>query len=259
MHPHCIFLTIVYKNGIELSVTIITKERAMEDISVISDSALFDGVTPYELPRLIECLACRTVGFSKGDLISYSGQPQKYVGLLLSGRLSLAKENPQGQRMLLTVLEPGDSFGEVNAYSGSRTWPATITADGKGKFLAVPIDRIVSGCEKRCYGHWALLNNLLRLVSKKALILEKTIDYLGIKGIRRKICALLLEERKKAGKDEFFVSLNRNQLADRFYVTRPALSRELAALKGLGAIDFRGSAFKVLDVKLLEHILEKDV
>jgi len=89
--------------------------------------------------------------------------------------------------------------------------------------------------------------------------LEKTIDYLGIKGIRRKICALLLEERKKAGKDEFFVSLNRNQLADRFYVTRPALSRELAALKGLGAIDFRGSAFKVLDVKLLEHILEKDV
>lgn len=231
----------------------------MENLLAISHSALFDGVTHDELPRLIECLGCRTVEFSRGDLIAYAGQPQKYVGLLLSGRLSLAKESMQGQRMLLAVLEPGDSFGEVNAYSGSRTWPATITAEKKGSLIAVPIDRIVTGCEKRCFGHWALLNNLLRLVSMKALILEKAIDYMGIKGIRRKICALLLEERRKAGRDDFRMSMNRNQMADRFYVTRPALSRELAALKEIGAIDFQGPSFRILDARLLEHILEKDV
>lgn len=231
----------------------------MEIMPAMLSSGLFQGMDEQELSFLLKCLGCRKVPFSRGDIIAYSGQPQKYVGLVLEGRLSLAKENMQGQRMLITVLDPGDSFGEMNAYSGSRVWLATISADKKGSMLSVPIDRITTNCEKRCSGHWALIVNLLKLVSKRSLTLNRTIEYMGIKGIRRKVSAMLLDERRKAGSDDFKLGMSRSQMADSFFVTRPALSRELAYLKSIGAIDFSGDRFLINDATFLEQMLETDV
>lgn len=231
----------------------------MEITAVMQKSGFFGGIGKEELAMLLKCLQCRVIDFSRGDLIAYAGQPQKYVGLVLEGKISLAKENLQGQRLLLSVIEEGDSFGEMNAYSGSRIWPATIIAHKAGHFLAVPIDRIVNNCEKRCYSHWTLIINLLRLVSQKSLILNKALDYMGIKGIRRKICAMLLEERRRAGGDSFTIPMNRAQMADSFFVTRPALSRELGLLRDTGAIEFDGSRFQIKDFDYLRQTLEKDV
>ncbi|HOG52563.1 MAG TPA: Crp/Fnr family transcriptional regulator [Bacillota bacterium] len=231
----------------------------MEVTAAMLKSGLFADIGADEVPALLACLQCRKVDFSRGDVIAYAGQPQKYVGLVLEGALSLAKENLQGQRMLLSVIDAGDSFGEMNAYSGSRVWPATIMAERTGSLLAIPIDRIVNNCEKRCHSHWTLIINLLKLVSRKSLTLNKALDYMGIKGIRRKVCAMLLEEMRKAGSDRFAVPMNRAQMADSFFVTRPALSRELGFLKAEGAIDFKGNFFEVKDAAFLQRTLELDV
>ncbi len=231
----------------------------MEVTDAMLRSGLFADIGTEELSALLKCLQCRKVGFARGDIIAYAGQPQKYVGLVLEGELSLAKENLQGQRMLLSVIEAADSFGEMNAYSGSRVWPATIIAEKAGGLLAVPIDRIVNNCEKRCYSHWTLIINLLKLVSQKSLTLNKALDYMGIKGIRRKLCAMLLEERRKAGADKFTVTMNRARMADSFFVTRPALSRELGLMRDIGAIDFKGNSFEVKDAGYLQRTLETDV
>lgn len=227
--------------------------------SVMFSSGLFHGIPEDELAPLLACLECRRIDFSRGDIIAYSGQLQKYIGLVLEGSVSLAKENLQAQRMLISVQGPGDSFGEMNAYSGSSVWPVTVMAESKGSLLVIPLDRINSSCDKRCFGHWSLIVNLLKLVSKKALTLSRAIDYIGIKGIRRKLAIMILQEAGKAGSLSFKSEMNRGQMADYFFVTRPALSHELCLLRDDGAIEFQGRDFRILNHSLLKRIAEKDV
>lgn len=222
-------------------------------------SGLFQGLSPQEIEALISCLGVRTVDFSRGSVIAYSGQPQRYLGLVIEGKVSLAKENAQGQRMLLSVIKPGGSFGEMNAFSGVRVWPVTVMAESSGKLMAIPIERIGIGCDKRCFGHWTLITNLMRLISEKALNLHKALDYIGIKGIRRKLAIMLLDRSEKEGSPAFRMDMNRAQMADYFYVTRPALSHELCALRDTGAIDFSSNEFRIKDMQLLKQIAEKDV
>lgn len=231
----------------------------MEITRTMLESGLFEGITEEELVLLLGCLGARAVDFSRNDLIAYAGQSQKYIGLVLEGKLSMVKENLQGQRMLLMVLKPGDSFGEMNAYSGSRIWPATVTAESRGSIIALPLDRIAGNCEKRCFSHWALVMNLLKLVSKKALALNKALDYMGIKGIERKVAAMLLERMRMSGVATFDLGLSRAQMADNFFVTRPALSRVLGIMRNSGAIDYEGAVFMVKDAASLERTLESDV
>ena len=231
----------------------------MSQDPALLQSGLFQGLSPEEIEALISCLGARTVDFSRGSVIAYAGQPQKFLGLVIEGKVSLAKENAQGQRMLLSVIRPGESFGEMNAFSGVRIWPVTVMAESSGKLMAIPLERIGIGCEKRCFGHWSLITNLLKLISEKALNLHKALDYIGIKGIRRKLAMMLIDRSEKEGSAFFKMDMNRAQMADYFYVTRPALSHELCALRDLGAIDFSANEFRIKNVQLLKQIAEIDV
>lgn len=231
----------------------------MEPDASLLQSGLFEGLSSAEVGSLLNCLGARKVDFSRGSIIAYAGQPQNYLGLVLKGRVSLAKESIQGQRMLLSVIRPGGSFGEMNAFSGTRVWPVTVMAESTGSLIAIPLDRISIGCEKRCFGHWALITNLLKLISKKALSLHKALDYIGIKGIRRKLAMLLLERSAQEGSTKFELDMNRSQMADYFYVTRPALSHELCWLRDAGAIAFSGNEFEIKEMQMLEQIAKKDV
>ena len=231
----------------------------MSQDPALLQSGLFQGLSPEEIEALISCLGARTVDFPRGSVIAYAGQPQKFLGLVIEGKVSLAKENAQGQRMLLSVIRPGESFGEMNAFSGVRIWPVTVMAESSGKLMAIPLERIGIGCEKRCFGHWSLITNLLKLISEKALNLHKALDYIGIKGIRRKLAMMLIDRSEKEGHPSFKMDMNRAQMADYFYVTRPALSHELCALRDLGAIDFSANEFRIKNVQLLKQIAEIDV
>ena len=231
----------------------------MNQDPALLQSGLFQGLSPEEIEALISCLGARTVDFSRGSVLAYAGQPQKFLGLVIEGKVSLAKENVQGQRMLLSVIRPGGSFGEMNAFSGVRIWPVTVIAESSGKLMAIPLERIGIGCEKRCFGHWSLITNLLKLISEKALNLHKALDYIGIKGIRRKLAIMLIDRSEKEGSPSFSVDMNRAQMADYFYVTRPALSHELCALRDLGAIDFSANEFRIKNVQLLKQIAGIDV
>lgn len=231
----------------------------MSQDPALLQSGLFQGLSPEEIEALISCLGARTVDFSRGSVLAYAGQPQKFLGLVIEGKVSLAKENVQGQRMLLSVIRPGGSFGEMNAFSGVRIWPVTVIAESSGKLMAIPLERIGIGCEKRCFGHWSLITNLLKLISEKALNLHKALDYIGIKGIRRKLAIMLIDRSEKEGSPSFSVDMNRAQMADYFYVTRPALSHELCALRDLGAIDFSANEFRIKNVQLLKQIAGIDV
>jgi CRP-like cAMP-binding protein len=95
-----------------------------------------------------------------------------------------------------------------------------------------------------CYGQF--MRNLLQEISEKNLFLRRKITLLSKRTTREKIMEFLLSESKKAGKSEFYIPYDRQQLADFLGVERSAMSAEISKLRADGVISARKNHFKIL-------------
>ncbi|HOK43821.1 MAG TPA: Crp/Fnr family transcriptional regulator, partial [Thermoclostridium caenicola] len=162
-----------------------------------------------------------------------------------------------GSRIVLHMLKPGDMFGEIIAFSDQSVWPATVQAMEDAVALFIPREKIIGECQRLCPWHRAIIRNMLRIVSNRALMLNKRLEILTIKSMRGKLCAFFLDQYRREGHATFTLSMNRNQLADFLNVSRPSMSRELARMKEEGLIDYHLSSIRLLDIPALERALDE--
>lgn len=216
---------------------------------------LFEGIEQNELSSMLCCLRPKIVSYDKKDFITVEDHPFTGIGIVISGEVLVTKEDSAGKRLVLAKLKPSQMFGETVAFSGNNHWLATVIAATDCTVLFFTPDVIVGSCPKMCVGHKSLIYNMLKIVSEKALDLNRKIKYLSIKSIRTKISEYLLEQYKISGKTKFTVPLNRGELADFLNVSRPSLSREMIKMKDEGTIDFYKSAFELNDIKTLKSYI----
>lgn len=216
-------------------------------------SVLFRGITADELLMMLDCLKPRLSGYRKNDLITVTGEYCDGVGIVLSGSAMVTKENLAGNRVIITVLEPGELFGEMVAFSSQKFWPATVVAQTTCEVMFLPPGKIVTGCSNLCASHRQLTVNMLRLLSEKALALHRKVEYLALGSLREKLCHFLLEQYRNTGETLFMLPLNRNELAEFLNTTRPSLSRELGRMRDEGLIEFYRSSVRIKDLSALKR------
>jgi CRP-like cAMP-binding protein len=217
---------------------------------------LFSGIGQAELTNMLGCLETKVKEYPKNQFIVNAGEPLTGIGILLSGEAAVIKENAAGNRIIMTILQPGGMFGEMPAFLPESVWPASVYTQKQTKVLLLPPAKIVSGCQKLCSWHQTLTLNMLKIISEKALLLNKKVEYLSIKSMRGKLCTFLLEEYAKNAATSFTLPLNRSELADFLNVSRPSMSREMARMKAEGLIDFHLSSIKLVDIAKLRTLVE---
>lgn len=219
-------------------------------------SLLFAGMTQHELREVLDCVSPSVVSFDKGEILALGGQPITGVGLLLAGEALITREDSAGNRAVMAAAGPGEVFGEMAAFSGHRVWPATVTAQTGSTVMFIPPEKFTGTCARACPGHRLLAANMLRIVSQKALMLGRKLEYLSMKTLRGKIAAFLLEQAARAGTLTFMMPMNRDQMAGFLNVSRPALSREMARMRHEGLIEFHRSSAKIKDPAALRRSIE---
>ncbi|MHB1275229.1 MAG: Crp/Fnr family transcriptional regulator [Candidatus Humimicrobiaceae bacterium] len=224
--------------------------------TAISKSLLFSSLDMEALPSMLKCLDPKLKNYRKNDYIFISGDSFTGLGIILEGMAAVLNEKANGNRIVITTLKQGDVFGEMIAFSDLTKWPNTIQAFEKCKVLLLPKARITGECSKVCPWHRSLIENFLKLLSQKALMLNKKVEYLTIKGIRGKVSTYLYEQYKDTGSSNLVLNLNRNELADFLSVSRPSMSRELCKMKEEGIIDFHLKSFNILNLKVLKSLTE---
>lgn len=229
-----------------------------EWIELLLRTGIFRDITAAELQVMLACLQPKVVAFAKNEVIALAGKTFAGIGILLSGAAAVTKENAAGNRVIIALIGPGDLFGEIAAFAGSGVWPATVFAQEKCTVLFLPPDMIIGECEKMCASHRRLISNMLAIVSAKALLLNRKVEYLALNSIRSKISLYLLEQYRKKGSTTFLLPMKRNELADFFNVTRPSLSREMGQMRDEGLIDFHMASVKLKDIETLKAIAEAD-
>lgn len=227
-----------------------------EWFSLLAGCPLFDGINQNEIKNIVQCMGLSVQRYSKAEYLTHAGQEFNDIGIVLSGTVALTKETASGSRVIIGLLGAGDMFGEMTAYSEKRSYPMTVVAHDHCVVIYFPSDKIIGCCEKACACHRNLILNMLKIVSNKANMLNKKVDYLAIKTLRGKVSTFLLEEYKKSGNNTFQLTLNRNELADFLNTSRPSLSRELCKMRDEGVIDFHSTAIKIKDFDLLKEMGE---
>jgi CRP-like cAMP-binding protein len=225
-------------------------------INVMNASPLFRGIGPEALNAMLQCLKPKIKKFKQREIVAVAGQPFDGVGVVGSGRVALTRETYSGNRIILEILGAGEIFGEVVAFSDNKVWPVTVIAAEDGAVLFLPPQKILGNCSNICASHSALIRNTLNILSNRALMLGKKIEYLSARTIRGKVCSYLLDMFRRSGDAALMVPMKRHELADYLAMPRPSLSRELGLMRDAGIIEFDGASIKIRDIISLEKSIE---
>ena len=88
----------------------------MQDyLTILQKSALFSGVNRQDLAKMLGCLLANIKTYEKNAYIVKASHTLWEVGIVLSGRVNIVKEDYWGNRSILASLAAGELFGEAFA------------------------------------------------------------------------------------------------------------------------------------------------
>lgn len=214
-----------------------------KNFEILSKSALFAGINEYDFDALIKCLNGRIIKASKGEPVFLEGDSAQFVGVVCAGSVQVIREDYYGNRSVLAVFKQGELFGEAFSCAGIDKLPVSVIALSDSEVLLLDCRHVLKVCTNSCSFHNQLIQNLLKTMAQKNLVLAHKIRYMSQKTTKEKIMEYLMDQAKQQGSREFIIPYDRQALADYLGVERSAMSAEISRLKKSGQIDTKGSWF----------------
>ena len=173
---------------------------------------LFSGIAAKDLAKMLDCLHAVYAAYRRDDYILMAGEMTHHVGIILSGRATVYKDDVIGNRSVLTTLRPPDLFAETFVCAGLLESPVTVQANSDCTVLKISLNRILRPCTSNCAFHSILIQNMLGIIATKNLILNEKIDHISKKTTQQKIASYLLNQAASHGKKTFDIPLDRQAL-----------------------------------------------
>lgn len=212
----------------------------------ILGTPLFLGIAEDELDQLLECMRAKKKKYYKNEYIYMSESPVKDIGIVLSGKVGIIREDIFGHRDIIGISGPGELFAEAFVCAELPLMPVSVVASEDTEVAFIEYDRVFTVCEKSCSFHSSLIKNMMHILAHKNINLSNKINCLSQGTLREKILSYLNMEASKCDCDTFEIPFSRQELADYLSVNRSALSRELAHMKEEGLIKYNRNRFSII-------------
>lgn len=215
-------------------------------IQKIKNSLLFKDINENELDSLLHCLKPMVKSYEKDSIILAEGDSVNSIGVVMSGKVQIIKEDFYGNRNILTEIGEHELFAETFPFVKVEKLPVTVTAQTDCEIMFINHKAITTGCSSACGFHTKLIENLLYIIARKNLVLNKKIEHMSERTTREKLLSFLFSQEKEANAKEFDIPFDRQALADYLCVERSAMSGELSKLRKEGILDFNKNHFKIM-------------
>ena len=217
-----------------------------EYMEIIKTCPLFRDITDDDLGSMLACLGAKTERFDKRYTIIAEGSPAKYIGIVLSGSVSVEQTDIYGNRSILSVAGPSHIFGEAFACADVDAIPVSVVANEDSLIMFINIERILVTCSNNCPFHNKLIRNLMHDLAQKTLMFHRKIDVISRRTTREKLLSYLNYEARRQGSGSFDIPFDRQGLADYLEVDRSGLSLEISKLRKEGILESRKNHFTLL-------------
>ncbi len=219
-------------------------------ISLLQSTDLFYGFSSAELDDLLSDPLCKFNEYPKGTMIYSQNEKCKSLDIVLIGVLSVQKIDSNGNILTISDFIAGDIVGGNLLFSPKNFYPMTVIAKSDLAILHIDKECILALCQ----GSQTFLVRFLQSISDKTLFLTDRIKSLTMKTIRQYIIEFLLGEYYLQNSATIKMPMSKKELAERFGIQRPSLSRELNKMRRDGLIIFDAHSITIRDVALLSSL-----
>lgn len=211
----------------------------------LSEFFMFRELNTEQIARIAE--HSQIIDFPKGTSVFNRGDPAIGLYILLEGQLKLGVTSPQGTEKIISIVSPGESFGEAILFL-DRQFPVYAQAILDSQVLLVPKNLIFSMLD-----HDAMFaRKMLAGLSIRMHQLVQDIEMLSLQSCTQRFIGYLLQISADApDASNITLPASKTTIASLLNLTPETLSRTLAKLQQLGLIEVNGKDVMITDVKKL--------
>ncbi|MFM1968515.1 MAG: hypothetical protein RL590_1372, partial [Actinomycetota bacterium] len=192
-----------------------------------------------------------SVKIAKGSVLFAEGDEGDHLYVIVEGKLKLGTSSGDGRENLLSILGPGEMFGELSLFDPSpRTSTATAVTDAK--LLSLGQEKLIP---------WLAENPqvALQLLARLAQRLRRTNEAVGdlvFSDVPGRVAKALIDLGERFGKqtdDGLFVhhDLTQEELAQLVGASRETVNKALADFAGRNWLKLDGRAVLITDFERL--------
>lgn len=190
------------------------------------------------------------ISIARGDILFNRGDVAHGLFMLVSGKIKLALNSPQGLEKVIGIVSPGESFGEAIIFLDQASFPILAQAIMNSELLLVPKQVIFSLLEKDATVARKMLAGLS--VRNRQLVLD--IETVTLLTCTQRLIGYLLQSSSEAS-DSNHVTLpaSKATIASLLNLAPETLSRIMMKLQQEGFIEVRGKEIAIIDLNSLRQ------
>jgi CRP-like cAMP-binding protein len=197
--------------------------------------ALFANFADSALDNILASASTRR--YPPGAVVFEQDQPADTYYVLLHGRLRVTQLTPEGQQVIVRMVNPGDIFGIAKALHRT-TYPATATAVSESIALAWPM----SGWDEMLARHPMLAVNVMQAMGGRLMESHARVRELSTEEVERRVAHTVVRLANQSGVREdggirIDFPVSKQDIAEMSGTTLHTVSRILSAWEAAGLVE----------------------
>jgi len=219
-----------------------------ETSRILSITPLFNGLSEEQLNEIGAITVNRQ--YKRGQAIFMEDDVADGFYIVAEGQVKIFKTSLEGKEQILHIYGPGNAFGEVPVFSGSR-FPANAMALVKSRILFLTREAFV----RQIAEHPSLSMNMLAELSMRLRQFTVQIENLSLKEVPSRLASYLTVLGKEQGRtDRVNLTISKGQLASLLGTIPETLSRIFSKMSAQNLIRVDGRQIHLLDPAGLENL-----
>ena len=220
-----------------------------QDDQIIRRAPLFTALDDAAAASLRASM--ENVRLNKGAVLFSEGDEGDHLYVIVEGKLKLGTSSGDGRENLLSVLGPGEMFGELSLFDpGPRTSTATAVTDVR--LLSLGHDKVVPWIAE----HPQVALELLARLAQRLRRTNEVVGDLVFSDVPGRVAKALIDLGERFGRETtegLYVNhdLTQEELAQLVGASRETVNKALADFAGRNWIRLDGRAVLVLDIERL--------
>ena len=208
---------------------------------ILAITPLFKGLSEQQLDEISAITIDRR--YQRGESIFMEDDEADGFYIVAEGQVKIFKTSLEGKEQILHIYGPGNPFGEVPVFSGSR-FPANALALANSRILFLPRNAFVRLIAR----HPSLSMNMLGELSMRLRQFTIQIENLSLKEVPSRLASYLtFLAREQENPDWVSLDISKGQLASLLGTIPETLSRIFAKMSAQNLIRVEGKEIYLLD------------
>lgn len=220
----------------------------------LASTPLLEGLTPQEIEQILQNASYTTL--EPDSFFFHQGDAAKRIYILLEGQIKVIQLTPEGQQVVMRMVNPPEIFGCVAALGGGE-YPASAQATKPCEAFCLHKDDM----HKLMQTHARLAINAFQIMVRRTHELQDRYRELATETVERRLAHALLRLMEQNGKEIDGVilldlPLSRQDLAEMIGSTLYTVSRILSGWESRGLVEAGREKLSLVNPKTLHLIAD---